>query len=91
MNEVNILAFTTNSYQYLNDLPLRVTKRDETAFFVLKEFPKNVTTKVKKNVTTLPNVTTKNVKEVVAKLKKKSALCKHGFPYGLCKFGCVKK
>ena len=87
MNEVNIRAFVRNPYHYLSDLPLRVTKRGKTAFFALKDAPKNVTTK---DVTTLPNVTTESVKNVVTKLSKASGLCKHGSKIGLCKYGCKK-
>ena len=84
--DVNIRDFTRNPYKHLHNLPLRVTRKGKTAFYVVATLENVVTIKPPKTV-----ATPKTVKEVKKQLKKElkdAGMCKHGYSYGLCKYGC---
>ena len=88
-HQVSTLEFRKNIYKYLDRMPLKVTAKGETVFYVVKNLNNDVSTdeSTESNIESSTEGSTRGEKIIQ---KKSVEVCKHGYAYGLCKFGCEK-
>ncbi len=92
MNTVSIKEFQKNIYEYLEKVPLIITKRG-IPFLRIEPFTKKGdgidgrTTEVGKRVLRQPKIVHREVIRQ-GQEKKGVEVCKHGMMRGVCKFGC---
>ena len=87
--QVSTLEFRKNIYKYLDRMPLKVTAKGETVFYVVKNLNNDVSTDESIEGSTESNTESSTRGEKIIQ-KKSVEVCKHGYAYGLCKFGCEK-
>ena len=95
MKKVSIREFQLNAGKYLKELPLTLT-RYNLPVAILQSVDTSVDTPeiIGENLEKTKSTKSSGGKKIYTpksvEPKIKPALCKHGYAYGLCKFGCVE-